>query len=126
MTFGAPEFAQFVAMVIPFAAMTSAVQMLICTYGRSYREAQTYVSYLATGVSFVPIVVLFSGLKDAHWQLVVPVLGQQAVLSRIVRGDAFGFVDWLVPAAVAAAIAALALALVIRLLGEERIVFGRS
>jgi hypothetical protein len=26
--------------------MTSALQMLICTYGRSYREAQTYVSYL--------------------------------------------------------------------------------
>jgi sodium transport system permease protein len=126
MTFGVPELAGFFAMVLPFAAMTAALQMLICTYGRSYREAQTYVSYLATAVSFVPIVVLVSGLMDADWLLVVPVVGQQAVLSRIVRGDAFGFVDWLVPAAVAAAIAALALALVIRLLGEERIVFGRS
>ena len=29
--------------------MTSALQMLICTYGRSYREAQTYVSYLVVG-----------------------------------------------------------------------------
>ena len=57
MTFGAPEFVQFVAIVVPFAAMTSALQMLICTYGRSYREAQTYVSYLATVVSFVPLVV---------------------------------------------------------------------
>ena len=56
-------------MVVPFAAMTAALQMLICTYGRSYREAQTYVSYLATLVSFVPLVVLFSGLKDAFWQL---------------------------------------------------------
>ncbi|HET7403138.1 MAG TPA: ABC transporter permease, partial [Usitatibacter sp.] len=81
MTFGAPEFLQFVAMVIPFAAMTSALQMLICTYGRSYREAQTYVSYLATGVSFVPVIVMFMGLKDAFWQLLVPVLGQQVVLS---------------------------------------------
>jgi ribonuclease HII len=32
--------------------------------------------------------VLFSGLKDAFWQLWVPVLGQQVVLTRIVRGDA--------------------------------------
>ena len=126
MTFGVPELAGFVAMVVPFAAMTSAVQMLICTYGRSYREAQTYVSYLATVVSFVPMIVLFSGLKDARWQLAVPVLGQQAVLSRIVRGDAFHLVDWAVPAVVACAVAAVAIVAVVRLLHQERIVFGRS
>jgi len=126
MTFGMPELAGFFAMVVPFAAMTAALQMLICTYGRSYREAQTYVSYLATAVSFVPVIVLFSGLKDARWQLAVPVLGQQAVLSRIVRGDAFRFIDWAVPAVVAGAIAAAALVVVVRLLREERIVFGRS
>ena len=126
MAFGLPEWAQFVVLVIPFAAMTSALQMLICTYGRTYREAQTYVSYLATAVSFVPIVVLFSGLKDARWQLAVPVLGQQVVLSRIVRGDALGAADWLIPSAIAVAIAAVAVAGVVRLLREERIVFGRA
>ncbi|MEP7261413.1 MAG: ABC transporter permease [Usitatibacter sp.] len=126
MAFGAPEFFQFVAIVVPFAAMTSAIQMLICTYGRSYREAQTYVSYLATVVSFVPLVVMFSGLKDAFWQLAVPVLGQQMVLSRVVRGDPFTFTDWAVPSAVALAVAAAGVALVTRLLHEERIVFGRG
>lgn len=126
LTFGAPEFALFVSMVVPFAAMTAAVQMLICTYGRSYREAQTYVSYLATVVSFVPVIVLFSGLKDALWQLVVPVLGQQVVLGRIVRGDGLKFVDWAIPSLVALTIAGICVAGVARLLREERIVFGRS
>jgi len=126
MTFGTPEFLQFVAMVIPFAAMTSALQMLICTYGRSYREAQTYVSYLATAVSFVPVIVLFSGLKDALWQLVVPVLGQQVVLSRIIRGDNLGFTDWALPSFVAFVAALACVALVARLLRDERIVFGRN
>jgi sodium transport system permease protein len=126
MTFGAPEFAQFMAMVIPFAAMTSALQMLICTYGRSYREAQTYVSYLATLVSFVPLVVMFSGLKDSFWQLLVPVLGQQVVLARVVRGDGIGAADWAIPAAIAFALAAAAVTVVARLLREERIVFGRN
>ena len=126
LTFGMPEAAQFIAMVIPFAAMTAAVQMLICTYGRSYREAQTYVSYLATVVSFVPIVVMFSGLKEAPWQLAVPVLGQQMVLSRVVRGESIAAVHWLVPSAAAALVAVLCVALVSRLLREERIVFGRA
>ncbi len=126
MTFGLPEFARFVAMVVPLAAMTSALQMLICIYGRSYREAQTYVSYLATVVSFVPLVVVFSGLKDSTWQLFVPVLGQQMVLSRVLRGDAFTPADGLLPSATAALVAAACIVLVTRLLREERIVFGRA
>ena len=126
MTFGTPELVLFIAMVVPLAAMTAALQMLISTYGRSYREAQTYVSYLATLVSFVPLIVLFSGLKDAFWQLWVPVLGQQVVLTRIVRGDALGFADWALPSAVAAAIALACVYAVARLLRDERIVFGRT
>ena len=125
-TFGAPELALFVLAVVPFAAMTSALQMLISTYGRSYREAQTYASYVATLVSFVPMVVLFSGLKDAFWQLWVPVLGQQMVLTRIMRGEPLGLPDWLVPAFVALAVAGACLYGVTRLLRDERIVFGRS
>jgi len=126
MAFGLPEWIEFLVVVIPFAAMTSALQMLICTYGRSYREAQTYVSYLATVVSFVPIVVIFAGLKDAAWQLAIPVLGQQVVLSRMVRGDALGMADWLLPSTIALCIAAFCIAAVVRLLGQERIVFGRT
>jgi sodium transport system permease protein len=126
MTFGAPELALFVAMVIPFAAMTAALQMLISTYGRSYREAQTYVSYVATFVSFVPMIVLFSGLKDAFWQLWVPVLGQQVVLMRIVRGEGLSLADWAFPSLVAVAIAAACVHAVARLLKDERIVFGRA
>jgi len=126
MAFGAPEYVQFLLLVVPFAAMTASVQMLICTYGRSYREAQTYVSYLATVVSFVPVIVLFSGLKDAMWQLAVPVLAQQVVLSRVVRGDVLTPADWLIPGLVAFALAGLCIAAVSRLLRDERIVFGRS
>jgi sodium transport system permease protein len=125
LTFGWPEFALFVAVAIPFAAMTAALQMLICTYGRSYREAQTYVSYLSTAASFVPLIVMFTGLKDAFWQLAVPVLGQQVVLTRIIRGERFGWLEWALPSAIAFAVALACVAMVSRLLREERIVFGR-
>jgi sodium transport system permease protein len=126
MTFGMPEFIDFIAIAIPFAAMTTALQMLISIYGRSYREAQTYVSYLSSVISFVPLIVMFSGMKDAFWQLTVPVLGQQMVLTRVLRGDAISFADWAIPSAVALAIGIAAVAGVTRLLREERIVFGRS
>jgi len=123
--FGAFELLQFFAVIVPFAAMTSALQLLICTYGRTYREAQTYSSYVFTVVSFVPMIVLFSGLKDAFWQLAVPVLGQQMLLARVMRGDAVDPIDYVVPAMVAVAIAVACLVSVSHLLRQERIVFGR-
>jgi len=123
--FGAAELVQFLVVIVPFSAMISAVQLLICAYGRTYREAQTYLSFMFSAVTMVPMIVLFSGLKDAFWQLAVPVLGQQTLLSRIMRGDAIGWSDYLLPAAVAAAIAIACLAAVSHLLRQERIVFGR-
>ena len=124
--FGVPEYLRFVAIVVPLAAFTSAAQMLISTYGRTYREAQTYVSYLATVVSFIPLVVMFSGAREAPWQAAVPVLGQLMALQRVLRGDGLPAWDALAPAAVSTALAIAAVALVARLLRDERIVFGRS
>jgi sodium transport system permease protein len=124
--FGLPEYLRFVAIVVPLAAFTSAAQMLISTYGRSYREAQTYVSYLATVVSFIPLVVMFSGAREAPWQAAVPVLGQLMALQRVLRGDGLPAWDALAPAAVSAVLAVAAVAAVARLLRDERIVFGRS
>ena len=123
---GAPELVQFLAVLVPFAAMTSALTLLICTFGRSYREAQTYMSYLVSAISFMPVVVLLSGMKDAAWQLAVPMLAQQTVLGRVMRGDALGAIDFLAPAAVCLAAAALCVAGVARQLADERIVFGRA
>lgn len=124
--FGLPEYARFLVLVVPLAAMTSAVQMLISTYGRSYREAQTYVSYLSMVVTFIPAIVVFSGIRDAAWQSVVPFLGQLMALQRVLRGDALALQDVVVPAVVAIAVALGAIVAVARLLRDERIVFGRS
>lgn len=124
--FGLPEALVFLALMIPFAAFTSALQMLVSTYGRTYREAQTYVSYLATLVSFVPVIALFSGLKDDAWQLGVPVLGQLTALMRVLRGDTLAIADFAVPSLIAFVLAGLAIAALTRLLGEERIIFGRA
>jgi sodium transport system permease protein len=124
--FGTPELGLFLAIVVPFAAFTSSLQLLISTYGRSYREAQTYVSYLATVVSFVPLLVMFSGAREAAWQAAVPALGQLMALQRVLRGEGLSTWDASVPAALAVALAVAAVASVSRLLRDERIVFGRS
>jgi sodium transport system permease protein len=125
MQFGGSEFALFVVMLLPFSAMIAAVNMLAATYGRSHKEAQTYVTYLAMLVNFTPIVPLFVSIRDAAWQLFVPAMAQQAVMMRALRGEIVTALDILLPGGIALAIAVVALFAQAQLLRSERIVFAR-
>lgn len=120
------EFGLFALIAVPLAAMMGAALMLIATFGRSYKEAQTYASYLITVVSFVPAIAIFSSMKDAFWQLFVPVIGANMVFMRVLRGEAVGFEHFAIPLAVSAAFVVVALVVISRLLKREEIVFGRS
>lgn len=126
MQFGAREVALFAVMLLPFSALMAAVNMLAATYGRSFKEAQTYVSYITMLVNVAPIVPLFLSARDAAWQLAVPALGQLTVLMRALRGEPVGATDIATPALVCLGLAALVLALQARLLAREAIVFSRS
>lgn len=125
MQFGGRELGLFLAMLLPFAAFVASLLMLAATWGRSYKEAQTYASYITMLVNFVPILPLFLSLRDAPWQLAVPAMAQQQVLTRALRGEALGSLDLIAPGAIALALTALCLAALARLLRSERIVFAR-
>ena len=120
------QFLGFGATMLSFAPAMGALQMLIATYGRTFKEAQTYVSYLITAVSMFPMVVIFGQLKDATWQLFVPMLGQLMVITRILRGDPVDAGHFLIPFAINAVIATVAILLIAKLLTQEKIIFGRA
>jgi sodium transport system permease protein len=120
------QYLGFAAMLLPFIPAMGTLQMLIATYGRTFKEAQTYVSYLLFIVSFVPIISMFAQLKDATWQLFVPMLGQLMVLTRMLRGEPIDAIHILIPFAVSVVIAGFSLMMLTRLMQEEKIIFGRS
>jgi sodium transport system permease protein len=125
-TLSAGQYLGFAALLLPFAPAMGALQMLIATYGRSFKEAQTYVSYLITAVSLVPAIALFAQLKDATWQLFVPMLGQLMVLTRILRGEAVPAMYIIVPLLICLLITVLSVFMMSRLVQQEKIIFGRS
>ena len=120
------QFLGFGATMLSFAPAMGALQMLIATYGRTFKEAQTYVSYLITAVSMIPMVTIFGQLKDATWQLFVPMLGQLMVITRILRGDPVDAMHFLIPLLINAGITLTAILLISRLLTKEKIIFGRA
>ena len=120
------QYLGFAVMLLPFTPAIGSLQMLIATFGRSFKEAQTYVSYLYTVVSFVPIIAMFAQLKDATWQLFVPMLGQMMVLTRILRGEHLEAIHFLIPLGICAMITIFSIVMLTRLMGQEKIIFGRS
>ncbi len=120
------QYAGFIIMLLPFAPAMGTLQMLIATYGRTFKEAQTYVSYIVLVVSLVPTVSMLAQLKDATWQLFVPMLGQLMVLTRILRGESIDAIHVLIPFAVSVVIAVFSLFMLTRLMQNEKIIFGRS
>lgn len=116
----------FVTVLLPFAGLMAAVNLLAATFGRTYKEAQTYVSYIAMGVQFSALVPIFLSARDAAWQNVVPAVGQLSTLMRALRGEPIGPVDLLLPGLVCVVLAVVCLALQARLLRRETVVFARS
>ena len=73
--------------MLPLAALIASVQTLVAAFAKSYREAQTYVSLLML-VPIVPVLLLsFLPYKTQLWMYAVPLMGQQVVIARLVRGD---------------------------------------
>jgi sodium transport system permease protein len=116
----------FAAVLLPFAALMAALNMLVAVFGRSFKEAQTYVSYLSMAVQFSALVPVFLTVRDATWHLWVPSVAQLTVLLKVLRGEPIGSIHLLLPALVCLAAAAGCLWLQARLLRRESIVFSRG
>ena len=122
---GPVECGRMFAVILPLSLLASAVEMCIATLSRSYKEAQTYVSFLMFAPTLPLLLTLGSSNEPALWKLAVPVLGQQVLITNILEGGAFDLVSFLVAALVALAGAIVFLGLTARLFRRERIVFGR-
>jgi sodium transport system permease protein len=76
-----------ILIMLPLAALLAALQTTVAAFAKSYREAQTYLSLLM----FVPIIptMLMSLMpfKAQVWMYATPLVGQQVIITRLMRGD---------------------------------------
>jgi len=112
--------------VIPLAFFMSALQMLIATFARSFKEAQTYLNLLNL-VPVVPAMVLMlNPVDDAAWMTLVPTIAQLNIITSLMRGEWVSSGALLLVALSSAIYTAICLLLLTRLLGRESIIFGQG
>jgi sodium transport system permease protein len=85
--FGARFVVCTLLVMLPLAALLAALQTLVAAFAKSYREAQTYLSLLM----FVPVIptlmLSLMPVKVQMWMYATPLMSQQVIITRLMRGD---------------------------------------
>jgi sodium transport system permease protein len=126
LSLSATQYAGFVIMVATFAPAMTVVMMALGTYGRNFKEGQTYANYFLQLIAMMPVIAMLGDIKDASWQLFVPMMAPVMVVTRLLRGESVDLMHYASPAAMNVAICVAAVVLVTRLLRSEKIIFGRA
>ena len=99
--FGPREAALFLALLMPLAAMLSALMMAIAIRCKTFKEAQANNTLVILGVSLLPLINVFNQEGEQAWHLWTPALAQVTLMARVLKGEAFATLDLLLPLAVA-------------------------
>ena len=107
--------------MLPFAMLGAALMMVVASYSKGFREAQTYTS-LAMVVPALPIIVVaLNPLQPTLAWMLVRSLSQHLLITGIVKGDAIAPAHAATSAASALLFAALCLLATVRRYRSERL-----
>jgi sodium transport system permease protein len=112
--FGPREAALLLALLLPLAAAVAAVMMAIAIRCKTFKEAQTNNGLVILAVTLLPLVEVFNPGGERPWYLAVPALAQTTLMNRVLRDEAIGAGELLLPLASCALVVALAAAFLVR------------
>jgi sodium transport system permease protein len=122
---GAAEVAGMLAAVLPLAVLAAGLEVLVATFARSYKEAQTQLSYIMLLPMVPGIVSILHPIPTKAWMHAVPVIGQQALLSDVIAGEAVPLSAFMIAGASSLIVGLACAWATSRLFQRERIIYGR-
>ncbi|MET3116678.1 sodium transport system permease protein [Undibacterium sp. GrIS 1.8] len=90
--FGIKDALGFLLVLLPLAASLAAVQVAIALDCKSYKEAQVRNQMFILVVNMVPMMMLFSTGPEPTWFRWVPVLAQNQMMNKVLKGEALSMV----------------------------------
>ncbi len=114
--YGPREALLFLVVLLPFAAAASALLMAVAIRCKTFKEAQASATVVMLAASLLPLINVFSLGQESAWYLWVPALAQNLLMTRVLKGEAFGVEQLFGPLLVSALIAAVSVWFIARTL----------
>jgi len=109
---------------LPIVLLASVLQMVVAAFTRSFKEAQTYLSFLPL-VAGMPVMFLaFISVKPSVGVSLIPIFSQSLIVNQLLRGETISQVNVIVSAIATLVAAAAFIVVAIRLYEREKILFG--
>ncbi len=113
-----------ISLMAPVIFLAAGMQMLLALFAKTFKEAQSYTGIVMILPIFVVIPSMTGMVNEEPWMFFVPLLGQQQLVDRILRGDDLEWLSLLFATGVTLALAAVLLMALMRILRSERVVYG--
>ncbi len=119
-----PSFVGILAISIPLVFFAVAVQTIIATVTRSFKQALTYLGLLPLIPGLPGLLLVFVSFEAQNWMMLIPTFGQTVLIGQFVRGEPVALTHISI-AMLATLAASLVLFLVAaRLYEREELIFG--
>lgn len=108
-------------LVIPVVALAAALEVLLATFSRSVKEAQSYISFLVL-IPFLPgFLLAFAPVRADIGTMLIPTFSQQLLISQVLREEPLDPLLTLVSVVATLAVATAAVAATVWLYRSERV-----
>lgn len=115
----------FLWISLPMIFLASGLQMVIATFTRSFKEAQTYLALLPLVAGLPGIYMMFLPIHTTVASMLIPAFSQNILLGQILRGEAIQPLYGLLSAGSTLAFSLLLILIAIRLYQSERVVLSQ-
>lgn len=122
---GAPEIFLLLAAIAPMALVAPSMQVYLACFAKSFKEAQSYMSFLIFAAIIPGMVSIFHPIANKTWMQPIPIIGQNALAMDILSGKIPSPLILIAAALAACALASMFLWLATRSFSSEKIIFGR-
>ena len=93
---GFQESVLLMLVALPLIVFAGAAQLMLATFAKSFKEAQTYLSFTLMFPMLPGIIFSMKPMEPALWMSAVPALGQQIMTSMVLRGESIPMMYWVI------------------------------
>lgn len=111
--------------LLPAALLAPALQMLVCSFSKTLKEAQPHLGFLTMLAMAPGMIAVVYGVENADWMLAAPFFSQTKLLSSVLAGDRPEVWQVIFSAALSLAAAMVCLQVIARLMRSEKLVINR-
>lgn len=109
---------------LPMVVLASGLQMIIASFTRSFKEAQTYTAFLPLVPALPGVVLAFLPIRPGIVHMLIPTFGQQLLINQLMRGEPVDLVHVLVSTLATLLLAFACIGISIVLYQQERLVIS--